>query len=447
MANDDGADSSSRSQRSSDTPTFWHWLRDTARLWGFLGFILVVLIVFRAVIQPFVLAVLVSYVLAPLLGALTAVRFGKRHMPRVVGLILLYLALFGLGGLFFTSFVPRVSQDLKRVVGEAPALWKRAQQHWVPAVASWLHKNFAKGEPRDEEAASPDLPHSAQSPSTIALRRLSDGSYEFDSRHVRLEVVKHSGNRWLVGAARANTAPSGPGIATQVDNYVADLVRSSERGLNDVLHYGQKAVLGLISAITTLILVFMISAFLLVDTERILAMMRRLVDARFHDDFDNVVGLIDKGLSGAIRGQLLICLVNGVLTWIGLKLFSVKYGMLLAVLAGVMSLIPIFGSILSSIPIVLVAITSGSAGLDIFRGVLMLLWIIGIHLLEANLLNPKIIGTAARIHPVIVIFAVVAGERTYGPIGALLGVPLVSAIQAVFLYVMGRVRGRASQPT
>ena len=93
-----------------------------------------------------------------------------------------------------------------------------------------------------------------------------------------------------------------------------------------------------------------------------------------------------------------------------------------------MSLIPIFGSILSSVPIVIVALVSGDEGIDVFRGVAMTLWIIGIHFIEANVLNPKIIGTAAKIHPVLVIFSLFLGEHSYGLVGALLAVPILSAI-------------------
>ena len=68
-----------------------------------------------------------------------------------------------------------------------------------------------------------------------------------------------------------------------------------------------------------------------------------------------------------IRGQLLICLINGVLTYIGLLIFKVKYALLLAGIAAVMSLIPIFGSILSSIPIVAIALIS-SGSFDLKQG-------------------------------------------------------------------------------
>src|SRR5690606_13863371 len=61
-----------------------------------------------------------------------------------------------------------------------------------------------------------------------------------------------------------------------------------------------------------------------------------------------------------------------------------------------------------------------------------LLWIVGIHQVEANLLNPKIIGVSAKLHPVLVVFALLVGERFYGLWGALLAVPALSLTQSVF---------------
>jgi predicted PurR-regulated permease PerM len=67
------------------------------------------------------------------------------------------------------------------------------------------------------------------------------------------------------------------------------------------------------------------------------------------------------------------------------------------------------------------------------------LWIIGIHLLEANLLNPKIMGDAAKIHPVLVVLALVVGEHYHGLAGALFAVPIMS----VFVTVWKAARHRA----
>ena len=65
-------------------------------------------------------------------------------------------------------------------------------------------------------------------------------------------------------------------------------------------------------------------------------------------------------------------------------------------------------------------------------------WIVGIHFLEANLFNPKIVGTAARIHPVVVVFALLVGEQTGGLIGAVIAVPIASMVQGLFLFFRRR---------
>src|SRR5262249_14217207 len=146
---------------------------------------------------------------------------------------------------------------------------------------------------------------------------------------------------------------------------------------------------------------------------------------------DELLQQIDAGLSGVVRGQLVICVVNGILTTVGLFIFHVKYALLLGMVAGVMSFIPVFGSILSSVPIVVVALASGQEGISLSTGIGVLAWILGIPFLEANLFNPKIIGTAAKIHPVVVVFALLAGEEFAGLMGALLAVPIASIVQSM----------------
>ena len=135
------------------------------------------------------------------------------------------------------------------------------------------------------------------------------------------------------------------------------------------------------------------------------------------------------GLSGVVRGQLVICLINGVLSAIGFAIVGLKYWPVLALVSTVMSLIPIFGSIASAIPAVALALTQ-SFGTALF----VLAWIVGIHQLEANLLNPKIMGDSAKIHPMLVIFSLLVGEHFFHVTGALLAVPTMSIVQSLFLH-------------
>jgi predicted PurR-regulated permease PerM len=138
---------------------------------------------------------------------------------------------------------------------------------------------------------------------------------------------------------------------------------------------------------------------------------------------------MDRGLSGVIRGQLVICLVNGILSAIGFAIVGLKYWPVLALVAGILSIIPIFGSIISSIPAVAIGLTQG-----IGKAVFVLAWIVGIHQLEANFLNPKIMGDAAKIHPVLVVFSLLFGEHYFGAVGALLAVPCMSIAKSLFLH-------------
>jgi predicted PurR-regulated permease PerM len=225
---------------------------------------------------------------------------------------------------------------------------------------------------------------------------------------------------------------------TRLADLIGHAATATESELRSLLDVGRRFVASLIKGFAFFILTFMVAAYLLVDLDRVMTFLRSLVPPQHRAAFDDLSVELDRGLSGVIRGQLVICGVNATLTTIGLVLFNVKYSLLLGLLAGAMSFIPVFGSILSSVPIVAIALTSAPSGLSFSTGLAVLAWIVGIHLLEANFLNPKIIGTAAKIHPVVVVFALMVGENFGGLIGALLAVPIASMVQAIFLFFRRR---------
>jgi predicted PurR-regulated permease PerM len=129
-----------------------------------------------------------------------------------------------------------------------------------------------------------------------------------------------------------------------------------------------------------------------------------------------------------------------VLSAVGFALVGLKYWPVMALLAAVFSLVPIFGSIASSVPAVAIALTQG-----IGTATFTLLWIILIHQLEANVLNPKIMGDSAKIHPVLVIFSLIVGEHFFHMVGALLAVPTMSIVQSLFLHVRATIDGAEAE--
>jgi len=196
---------------------------------------------------------------------------------------------------------------------------------------------------------------------------------------------------------------------------------------------------GLASVVFDFFMILMLTAFFLVFFPRIRDYMRDLVSPQFRDDYGKVLLRIDKRLSGAIRGQVIICLINASLTFPGLWFIGTKlstatnlasYSVLLSVVAGVLSMIPIFGVILSTVPMVILALTQHSVG----GALLVILWISIIHAIEAYLLNPNILGHSASMNPIIVVFALLAGKQFGGLTGALLAVPIASVIVSLFGY-------------
>ncbi len=414
------------------------WFRQFAKLWGFALFCILVVYIFREVVLPFLFAILVAYILAPLVARAGRVRVGARPFPRAAAVLILYVFILSGLGWFLAYFVPKLSKDFASVFREAPTLFAKVNKEWLPKAGAWIDERFGgdQSDLADEAGARADEPPAQRA---IVVEPLSGGRYRIDLESLNLEVKPLENGKFLIAPPAMDVVDTEGGGKWEraIKQWLATRLKSTEGESRRVFEYAQKFIGGVFFGIGRLFLVLMVAAFILIDLDRIQGFLRSLVPERYQGDYDRIYVGIDRGLSGVIRGQLLICLINGLLTYIGLWLFSIKYPFLLAVIAAVMSLIPIFGSILSSFPIVAVALIS-SGHFDLKKGFLVLSWIILIHLFEANLFNPKIMGNAAKIHPVLVVFALIAGEHSYGLVGALFAVPVASIIQTIFVYYRRR---------
>jgi predicted PurR-regulated permease PerM len=391
------------------------------RLWGLLAFVILLLIWFRRIILPFIFATLVAYLLAPLVRRM-APRLGGR---RGLAVVLLYLLLVAATVGFFGGVVPGVVSDLTKLRDSTPSAVATLNEEWLPRASEWFEDTFP-GLLGDE----PEQVHASE----VVIHPQGDGSYRVDLQDARLEVHEVAGG-WVIEAQ--------PKQKQTFAELIRDLVASKGDELTAAATEAVRAVVsGIASFLTDLIFTFLIAAFVLVDLERVQNFIRSLVPAEHRRDFQSIARGVDEGMAGAIRGQLLICLINGALAYAGLLIFDIRYALLLAMVAAVLSIIPVFGILISAIPLLGVALVSGDVGLEglaFGRAAAIVGWIVGIHLLEANYLNPRVIGTA-DIHPVVLIFALLAGWEIYGPIGAVLALPVASMIQTIFLYLRKRSR-------
>lgn len=421
-------------------------VRTFIKRWGFTLFVAIVVVLGREVLLPFVFAGLIAYVLAPPVRWMSERKDGTRRMPRGFAIIICYIIFLAAVTGFMFLLVPRLSGDLARLGKEAPKLLTKANTEWTPQAAHWLEQRFPTlvtiKPTGDDDAVVSDAP--LPPGAAFALTPLPDGRFAVEVSPNGLDVRPLPAGGYHIQAVEAPPEPLT--LEDKLRAWGKKGIEGLQSQLNDLVKLGQALVTAFIKGIFGFFFTLMIGAFILIDVEKVHAFLRMLFPPNVRDDYDVIVAGIDTGLSGVIRGQLVICVINGALTFIGLLIFSVKYAFILACVAGMLSLVPIFGSILSSVPIVLVALVSGDDGIDLFRGVAMTLWIIGIHFVEANLLNPKIIGSAAKIHPVLVIFALFFGEASFGLVGALLAVPILSAVQVVFMYLYKKTWLTAPRP-
>jgi putative heme transporter len=349
--------------------------------------IALVLLLFRSVLLPFASAALIAYLVHPLVTRITRVRVRGHAIPHWVGILLIY-GVFFLGiYLFFIAMVPQLYGELARVsragVAFANSLTPERIHLLADDVEEWLR---ARG---------------------IAVA--------------------------LATPEEMRTGVTRDGVLVDLEKIIQDAAAQA-RGLvrehlGDIVTLSRGIITSVLAGVFMMFFILMVAAFLSIDAQAIVAYVTSLLPAEYGTDSQRLLERIDRSLSGVVRGQVTICLVNGALTFVGLLLFGVKFAFLLATVATVFSLIPIFGTILSSVPIVLIALADG-----VQKGFVILLWIIGIHALEAYFLNPKIMGSAARIHPVIVAFSLIAGEQMFGLVGALFAVPVAAIAVACFDY-------------
>jgi predicted PurR-regulated permease PerM len=392
------------------------------RQWGFALFMVVVILVFREVLIPFVFAFALAYVMAPIIHRL------QPRLGRVLSVILVYLTLFGLVTVFLVVFLPALVQDFSRLRDQAPAAIEYVDQRFLPDATKWFEESFSTL----QAAAPPQTPQVSE----VIARPAGDGSWAINLEGVRLNV-QETGSGFVVQAPAHHEET---GITDTLRKLV---VNKGSEYTGQIAGFLRALIGGVTAFLTNFVITLMLAAFILVNPARVMNFLRGLVPLHYRGTYEELIRLLDVGLAGVIRGQLLICLVNGVLTYIGLVIFGIKYSFLLAVVAAAFSLVPIFGTIISSIPILVVALVSNEEGVSIGPPLLMLAWISGIHLLEANVFNPKIIGDAAHMHPVVVIFALLAGEHVYGLTGALLAAPVASMLQTLFLFAFRRSRWHA----
>lgn len=421
---------------SSEFPrAFYESAGTRRRRWVFLGIsgvlLLATLIAFREILAPFILAIVLAYVLTPVVARLEASKSGKRIMPRWVAVLVVYVTLIASIVVSSIVVVPRLLSEGGRLASEAPQIAEDLRATWMPRITTWMANVEQYTSALDGNAEEAAEAPARAGDEVIHVVPGANGGFDIHLPPRGIEVAR-DGDGWRVRPMRPSDRAQGG--AVNIGEIVSRALQGGEASaataLDKLQGVARAIVRGIVGGIFTLSMTLMISAYLLITSDRIFDFFRSFVRYDRRGQFNDLLRRIDRGLAGVVRGQLLICLVNGVLSGIGFYIADLPYWPLLTLIATVLSLIPIFGSIASSIPAIGIGLIHHGFGVGLF----VFIWIIGIHQLEANFLNPKIMGDSAKVHPVLVVFALLAGEHFGGAFGALLAVPVLSVAQSLFLH-------------
>ena len=349
-------------------------------VWWVVGALIVLLIVFlaRQVILPFLLAIFLTYLLLPLVNAMTAPGRTPWRTPRGLAAFLA-VALF-------------ICVVLVAILVLAPLLTAEANR-----IARAL---FASGGHEPQIA-----------------RRLSQTFQD-----------------WRNTLYGTGVFPAQ--LQVQLDQEARDFVST----LGDWAAAAVSASLMFAPKILELVAVPLLTFYMLVDGPRLTKEVRDFLSPAHRQTAADLMSRWDRVLSEYIRGQLVISLFIGIVVTVGLRLLGLKAALLVGTVAFFIEAIPFFGPLIWGTLAVLLALAQTPAGspLPVVVGIFALV----AQQIDSHLVAPLILGRFTKVHPLLLIFSTLLGASLFGLIGMFLAAPVTALAKVTFLFVMERVEAR-----
>ena len=322
-----------------------------------------------SILAPFILSVVLAYILDPLVD-----RLERRGLSRSLAVLALIVPALGIVVALGLFLIPAAFREIGELLGAIPILLQRLGD-WIEALQTRL---LTMGVP--------------------VLENLGNRLDAVDSEAV---VAFFQERQAELGAWGMETAM---GLG---------------RGLGSIL-----TVLGYV------ILTPVLTYYLIRDWDDLMGRMANLVPVDHREVVVSFASEIDGLVSAYMRGQVTVAAIIGVLTGVGLWLLSFPSAVTIGVIAGVFSIVPYLGVVVTIIPAVFIALVSGNVLISLAKvGVVFAT----IQVLDGSVISPRIVGDSVGIHPVIVVLAMSLGGYFFGLVGLLIAVPAAAVIKLLVL--------------
>ncbi len=331
-----------------------------------------------SLLAPFVLALVLSYILDPLLDWLEA-----KRLPRVLAILVLTVPVVAVLAVLLFVAIPAALAELAELFRRAPELAVR--------VADWL------------EALQ------------TQLMRVDVPFLDEDALLARLRSVDSD-------AVVAFMDERGEAMLTSLWSGVLGLGR------------GVGAVLGVLGYV---VLTPVLTFYLMRDWDRLTGTLADLIPKGRRDSVVRFAREYDHLLARYLRGQATVALAIGVLTAVGLWVAGFPYAGTLGLIVTLFSVVPYLGLLLSLVPALFIALLSGSVGLSLMKVAVVYGVAQG---LEGAVISPRIVGDSVGLHPVLVVLALALGGFFFGFVGLLIAVPLAVGVKLIVIRGLARYR-------
>lgn len=220
---------------------------------------------------------------------------------------------------------------------------------------------------------------------------------------------------------------------------VVDLIESIKTidlkqffNMNKLAEYA-KGVIDIAGKIFDFFVAIIVSVYLLLQRKQILDFIKKfgraVLKESTYKNFGRYFDRTNNIFFNFLAGQLIDGIIVGILTSIAMSIIGVKYAILLGVMIGVFNLIPYFGAIIAVIIAALITLLTGG----LWQAVVMVIVVIILQQIDANIINPKILGNSLKISPLLVIFSVTVGGAYFGVWGMFLSVPIIAVAKLLIV--------------
>ncbi|NOU91087.1 AI-2E family transporter [Paenibacillus sp. LMG 31460] len=306
----------------------------------------------KAILTPFFIAVIISYILNPVVNILN-----QRKVPRTIAVLLIYSVFLSSLTVIIMNMTPMFVSQIAELNEHMPQMAMRAQ-----SIVDGFNQNKL-------------LPDSVRNGFNHSLTKLENS------------------------------------ISMAISNYMNQIGNT-------------------INMLFIAFIVPFVAFYILKDFQIIEKTALAIVPKEHRKKTIKLLIDIDTALGNYIRGQLLVCLIIGVLAYLGYWLIGMQYALLLASVVAVFNIIPYLGPFFGAAPAIIMASTV-SLKMLLFVALVNL----AVQILEGNVISPQVVGRTLHMHPLFIIFALLVGGEVAGIVGLILAVPFFAVMKVIIQHV------------